>query len=131
MIHVVVLNISCSGQNCCCHAKSEFLILKHHLSCAFCLCCVQVKSSEFHVYERNLYEMPQRVPLSNGVLDRRLVRHSNCCHFYELDLPKCALGKDHIPICTSAYTSLAEMKSSIKVEPDLCIRFRARDPDVN
>jgi hypothetical protein len=32
----------------------------------------QVKTSEFHVYERNLYEMPQRQPLTNGVLDRRL-----------------------------------------------------------
>ena len=33
-----------------------------------------VRSSEFHVFERNLYEMPQRKPLQNGVLDRRLVR---------------------------------------------------------
>ena len=33
-----------------------------------------VQSSEFHVFERNLYEMPQRAPLANGVLDRRLVR---------------------------------------------------------
>ena len=30
--------------------------------------------SELHVYERNLYAMPQRTPLEHGVLDPRLVR---------------------------------------------------------
>lgn len=29
-----------------------------------------VRNSEFQVFERNLYEMPQRQPLANGVLDR-------------------------------------------------------------
>eukprot|EP00959_Pyramimonas_sp_CCMP1952_P108426 2267267-Pyramimonas_sp.AAC.2 len=28
-----------------------------------------VRNSEFQVFERNLYEMPQRQPLANGVLD--------------------------------------------------------------
>eukprot|EP00850_Spirogloea_muscicola_P023482 SM000360S13676 [mRNA] locus=s360:20430:29808:- [translate_table: standard] len=32
-----------------------------------------VKGAEFHVYERNLYQMPQRQPLANGILDKRLV----------------------------------------------------------
>lgn len=31
-----------------------------------------VKCGVFHVYERNLYKMPERVPYPNGVLDRRL-----------------------------------------------------------
>eukprot|EP00232_Nephroselmis_pyriformis_P008411 CAMPEP_0182876754 /NCGR_PEP_ID=MMETSP0034_2-20130328/14327_1 /TAXON_ID=156128 /ORGANISM="Nephroselmis pyriformis, Strain CCMP717" /LENGTH=1384 /DNA_ID=CAMNT_0025009559 /DNA_START=143 /DNA_END=4294 /DNA_ORIENTATION=- len=31
-----------------------------------------VKSAEFHVFERNLYQMPQRIPLPNGILDPRL-----------------------------------------------------------
>ena len=30
--------------------------------------------AEFHVFERNLYQMPQRAPLANGILDPRLVR---------------------------------------------------------
>jgi hypothetical protein len=30
--------------------------------------------AEFHVFERNLYQMPQRAPLKNGILDPRLVR---------------------------------------------------------
>jgi hypothetical protein len=30
--------------------------------------------AEFHVFERNLYQMPQRAPLKNGILDTRLVR---------------------------------------------------------
>ena len=30
--------------------------------------------AEFHVFERNLYQMPQRAPLANGILDLRLVR---------------------------------------------------------
>ena len=30
--------------------------------------------AEFHVFERNLYQMPQRQPLRNGILDPRLVR---------------------------------------------------------
>ena len=30
--------------------------------------------AEFHVFERNLYQMPQRAPLANGSLDPRLVR---------------------------------------------------------
>ena len=30
--------------------------------------------AEFHVFERNLYQMPQRAPLRNGILDTRLVR---------------------------------------------------------
>ncbi len=32
--------------------------------------------AEFHVFERNLYQMPQRAPLKNGILDPRLVRRS-------------------------------------------------------
>jgi DNA-directed RNA polymerase III subunit RPC1 len=31
--------------------------------------------AEFHVFERNLYQMPQRTPLRNGILDPRLARH--------------------------------------------------------
>ena len=31
-------------------------------------------AAELHVYERNLYSMPQRTPLEHGVLDPRLVR---------------------------------------------------------
>jgi len=30
------------------------------------------RSAEFHVYERNLYKMPERIPLENGILDPRL-----------------------------------------------------------
>ena len=30
-------------------------------------------AAELHVYERNLYSMPQRTPLEHGVLDPRLV----------------------------------------------------------
>ena len=32
------------------------------------------KVAEFHVFERNLYQMPARVPMRNGILDPRLVR---------------------------------------------------------
>lgn len=32
------------------------------------------KVAEFHAFERNLYQMPQRVPMKNGILDQRLVR---------------------------------------------------------
>ena len=28
--------------------------------------------AEFHVFERNLYQLPQRQPLKNGILDQRL-----------------------------------------------------------
>lgn len=35
------------------------------------------KVAEFHVFERNLYQMPQRVPMKNGILDQRLVRRSS------------------------------------------------------
>lgn len=31
------------------------------------------KVAEFHVFERNLYQMPARVPMKNGILDQRLV----------------------------------------------------------
>ena len=34
--------------------------------------------AEFHVFERNLYQMPQRAPLANGILDPRLVRTPRC-----------------------------------------------------
>ena len=34
------------------------------------------KCGVFHVFERNLYQMPQRVPLANGILDPRMVRPS-------------------------------------------------------
>ena len=30
------------------------------------------KCGVFHVFERNLYQMPQRVPLKNGILDPRM-----------------------------------------------------------
>ena len=32
------------------------------------------KAGVFHVFERNLYQMPQRIPLANGILDTRMVR---------------------------------------------------------
>ena len=32
------------------------------------------KVAEFHVFERNLYQMPARVPMRNGILDPRLAR---------------------------------------------------------
>lgn len=33
--------------------------------------------AEFHVFERNLYQMPQRQPLTNGILDQRLARQES------------------------------------------------------
>jgi hypothetical protein len=32
--------------------------------------------AEFNVFERNLYQMPQRAPLRNGILDTRMVRRA-------------------------------------------------------
>jgi DNA-directed RNA polymerase III subunit RPC1 len=39
------------------------------------------KCGVFHVFERNLYQMPQRVPLPNGILDLRMVGglYTSCC----------------------------------------------------
>eukprot|EP00850_Spirogloea_muscicola_P020239 SM000210S06753 [mRNA] locus=s210:232591:242196:- [translate_table: standard] len=51
-----------------------------------------VKGAEFHVYERNLYQMPQRQPLANGILDKRLGtsdKRGECatCHGKLTDCP--------------------------------------------
>ncbi|KAF5838067.1 hypothetical protein DUNSADRAFT_3437 [Dunaliella salina] len=51
-----------------------------------------VKCGVFHVYERNLYKMPERVPYPNGVLDRRLGTTSKTaiCDTCGLKLADCA-----------------------------------------
>ena len=45
--------------------------------------------AEFHVFERNLYQMPQRTPLRNGILDPRLARHRRRGPVVHVLMPVC------------------------------------------
>ena len=46
--------------------------------------------AQFHVFERNLYQMPQRQPLANGILDQRLVSWGPQAAAWRLSHPSAA-----------------------------------------